>query len=275
MKLTAVMFAQMLGLIRCVFRLTQGAFWVVVVTLLIPPIYLMARKGETWRPGFPERCMHLVSRRFYSSFNVKVRYIGEVVEYGNMVMPNHISWLDIIVITGRYPFGFVAKSEVRNWPLFGAMGAAIGTLFINRESKFSVYRSLPEGQKMLRRGQTLAVFPEGTTTRGDDVLHYYPMTFEIAVREKALVQPIVLRYLNEDGQISKSAPFVDDDGFLQSLFRVARSKSTHVEVHFLEPLVGAKLNRKELAKAAQAAAKEIIQLEGHYPEFNPLPAALQ
>ena len=265
--------AMLMGALRCTFRLTLGAFWVFVVFLLIPPIYLTAQKKEKWQPGFPERCLHIVSRRFYNSFNIKVRYIGEAVEQGNMVMPNHISWLDILVITGRYPFSFVAKSEVRNWPLFGAMGAALGTLFINRTSKFSVYRSLPKGQAILRRGQTLAVFPEGTTTLGDKVMPYFPMTFEIAVREKALVQPIVLRYLDEDGQRSQSAPFVDDDGFIQSLFRIARTKVTYVEVHFLEPLDASKLNRKQLAKSAEEAAREIVQLEGHAPVYSPMPAA--
>lgn len=270
-----LMAVKLLALVRCIYRLTLGAFWVLVVACLIPPIFLFKQTDEHWRPGFPERCMHLVSKRFYASLNVHVRYIGEAVKHGNMVMPNHISWLDILVLTARYPFGFVAKSEVRNWPLFGAIGAAIGTLFINRESKFSVYGSLPEGQRLLQRGQTIAVFPEGTTSPGHDVLCFYPMTFEIAVREKALVQPIALRYLNEDGSLSESAPFVDDDGFIQSLIRIASSKSTHVEVHFLEPLDAAKLNRKQLAQASEEAVRTIVQMKGHSPELSSLPITIQ
>ena len=82
-------------------------------------------------------------------------------------------------------------------------------------------------------------------------------------------------YLNEDGTPSQSAPFVDDDGFLQSLIRVASCKITYAEVHFLPPLDASQLNRKQLALAAQSAANDVIQLDGHAPELRPLTAATQ
>jgi len=249
--------------LRLIYRLMLGLFWAIMVSLLIPVIFVLVSRRATWRQGFPELCMHLLSRRFYSSFNVKVRYFGEPVANGNMVMANHVSWLDIVVLTGRFPFGFVAKSEVRQWPIFGAAGAAIGTLFINRMSKFAVYRSLPEGQAILRRKQTLAVFPEGTTTHGEQALPFFPMTFEIAVREGALVQPVALRYLNADGSPSTAAPFVGDDGFLQSLARVAFCPATYVEVHLLTPLDARQLNRKQLACAARDSINQALALQGH------------
>ncbi len=261
---------KLLMVFRLIYRLGLGLFWAVMVSLLIPVIFVVAQRRAVWTEGFPELCMHLLSRRFYSSFNVKVQYFGEPVSKGNMTIANHVSWLDIVVLTGRFPFGFVAKSEVRHWPIFGAVGAAMGTLFINRTSKFSVYRSLPAGQAILQRQQTLAVFPEGTTTKGEQALPFYPMTFEIAVREKALVQPIALRYLNADGTPSQAAPFIDDDGFLQSLVRVACSPVTYVEVHLLPPLDASTLSRKQLAYVARERINEVLALQGHSQPISEL-----
>ena len=72
------------------------------------------------------------------------------------------------------------------------------------------------------------------------------MMFEIAVREKGLVQPIAIRYWNSQGEVSHKAAFIDDDGIMQSIGRLLLEKTTYAQVHYLPAMDASKMNRKEL-----------------------------
>jgi len=259
--------------LRTTLRLVQALFWIVLALALMPILFLpqvtpakLRKLGVTHIPDFYVR--HLC-RRLCSCFNVEVRYFGDPAQAGSLLVPNHISWLDILALSQKDIYSYVAKSEVRKWPLFGAIGAAIGTLYINRTSKFSVYRSLPLGEQKIKSKKSLVVFPEGTTSAGKEMLHVFPMTYEIAVRQKAKVQPIALRYLDHKGDRSTAAPFIDDDTFVGSLIRTTAAKSTLIEVHYLSELDGAHLHRKQLAAATKESVDECLALEGPTPILSP------
>lgn len=246
------------NVIRATYRLTWAIFWSITALLMVPLLYFISQKRNTWQLGFSEFFISFICRRFYLCFNVKAYYEGEPVTDGNLVVANHISWIDILLLNGRIPYGFVAKSEVRKWPIFGAIGASIGTLFIERENKLAVYRALPDGQNRLKQGQTLALFPEGTTSEGITALKFYPMLFEIASRQGCQVQPIAIRYATKTGDPSRAAAFIGDDGFVESLVRMAMSPVTYAYVHYLPPINANKLDRKALAKETHRSIQTLL-----------------
>lgn len=118
---------------------------------------------------------------------------------GCLVVSNHQSYLDILVLVAHFPVQFVAKREVARWPLIGWMARLAGTLFIDRSSLRQSVRCADEVAAALAQGINVLVFPEGTSTNGLQVLPFKPMLLNAALAARAPVLPLTLNYvaLNE------------------------------------------------------------------------------
>ena len=172
---------------------------------------------------------------------------------GRMLLSNHISWIDIFAINAVMPCRFVAKAEIVRWPVIGGMLAHSGTLFIERGRRSAVARMNDAVQGHLRAGESLGVFPEGTTTRGDRLLTFHSNLLAPALETGCPVWPVGLRY-TERGKFSDAAAFVGEMGLLTSLARMLVADDLEIEVAFLPPLdASAYENRHTLARAAHAA----------------------
>ncbi|MEZ5730003.1 MAG: lysophospholipid acyltransferase family protein [Burkholderiaceae bacterium] len=125
---------------------------------------------------------------------------------GQMLLLNHLSWLDIFVIDALAPATFVAKSEIARWPLLGTLVAAVGTEFIERGRRHAVHRVIERLDAKLGAGTRVAVFPEGTTTDGRRLLPFHGNLAQAAINAGAPVVPVGLRYLDPAGQPS-DVPF--------------------------------------------------------------------
>lgn len=210
----------------------------------------------------------MIFRRCYKVLNIKVEISGEVPLQPSLWVANHVSWIDVVVLSSIKSVDFIAKSEVRDWPLIGVLSARIGAIFINRNSKFSAYRTLPLLQERLKKGKSIVVFPEGTTSEGTNTLEFKSMFYQAAVREKLPVQPVCLKYLNVDGSASKAMPFLHDDDFISSLIRVAKQPASRLEVHFLPMLNGAVGHRKVMANKNRQQISAHLALASA-PQFLP------
>jgi 1-acyl-sn-glycerol-3-phosphate acyltransferase len=148
---------------------------------------------------------------------------------------NHIAWLDILAVHAVRHCRFVAKSEVHHWPMIGRMAAEAGTLFIERASRRDALRVVHDMAAALQSGDTVAVFPEGTTSTGETVLPFHANLLQAAIVTGAPVQPILIRYLNEAGHMAKHVRFVGEDTLAGSIWRVLMASATCVCLDFLEP----------------------------------------
>ena len=160
--------------------------------------------------------------------------IGEPTEDPQLVVANHISWLDIPILGSLKTQRFLAKSEVKQWPLVGALASWAGTLFIRRgagESK-TVANTIA---KKIFDGSSVLVFPEGTSTDGQQVRRYYPNLFKAASVASCSVQPIAIVY-NGDKEVSQQILFIGDDEFHHHLLRLVKLKRISVQVYFLPEL---------------------------------------
>lgn len=185
---------------------------------------------------------------------IKVR-AGEPAGNGfptGLVVSNHVSWLDIFVINAVTPVAFVAKDEVRNWPLIGWLSARTETIFLERGSSAAAQRARAAMAAHLRHGVPVAVFPEGTTTGGERVLPFHGALFQGAIDSAATVSPLALRYI-EAGTISRTPAYDGDITLWQSLVAIARSDGLTAEVDILPALPGADMNRRQLAAHCHAA----------------------
>lgn len=152
-----------------------------------------------------------------------------------LLVSNHISWLDIVVLHASRHCRFVSKSEVRHWPLIGTLASAAGTLFIERASRRDAMRVVHDMSDSLQRGDVLAVFPEGTTGDGLQVLPFHANLLQAAVSAPAPVQPVALKFVTvAAGQRSLAPCYVGDDTLVGSLWRTLTSEPIVAVVHYGE-----------------------------------------
>ena len=161
---------------------------------------------------------------------------GQPVLTGPALMVcNHISWLDILVIHATRHCRFVSKSELREWPLIGTLATGAGTLYIERESRKDALRMVKEMARALMAGDVLAVFPEGTTGDGFDMLPFHANLIQSAIDADAPVQPLALQFIDsKTNEISMAARFVGDDTLVGSIWRTLNAKGLKAVVNFGE-----------------------------------------
>jgi 1-acyl-sn-glycerol-3-phosphate acyltransferase len=193
---------------------------------------------------------------------VRVRRHGEPVATAHLSVANHVSWLDISVINAIEPVRFVAKSEIRNWPLAGWLATAAGSFYLRR-GKGDVPRLADRLAVFLRGGGSVALFPEGTTSDGRGVLRFHARMFAPAIDARCAVQPVALRYHAVDGR--DIAPFVGDDDLLRHVLRVLRVARLDVDVTYCAPIDARGRERTELASAAQAAVEQALGVRRELP----------
>jgi 1-acyl-sn-glycerol-3-phosphate acyltransferase len=171
-----------------------------------------------------------------SQLAIKVVVSGQPASQGPMLLAaNHISWLDIYLILATCPCRMVAKAEVRQWPVIGSLAQAVGTLFIQRESPRDALRVVHDMAQQLKAGDVLAIFPEGTTSNGLQVLPFHANLFQAAISANAPVQPVALIFEDSaTGQPSQVPCYIDDDTLLGSIWRVAMAPPLRVTLKFGE-----------------------------------------
>jgi 1-acyl-sn-glycerol-3-phosphate acyltransferase len=177
-----------------------------------------------------------------------------------MLVANHVSWLDIHVLHALLPVRFVAKADMLHWPLLGWLAQAAGTLFVNRAKRHDASRINHQIGDALLAGDCVGVFPEGTTTFGDELKHFHGSLLQPAVQHAALLCPVSLRYLGPGGGVDRAVSYVGEATLLQSVFGVLSRPSIRVRVAFLPPIDGAGLHRRELARRAEFAIARNLNL---------------
>lgn len=190
-------------------------------------------------------------------FGVRVEIEGAPAPGPVLFAANHISWLDIPVLYAAADAAFVAKAEVRAWPLVGGMAARAGTLFLRRGEGRATNLVADEMTFRLAQGRNLAVFPEATTSDGQQVRPFHARLFQAAIRAHATVQPVALRYLPAHGA-DRLAPFVGDATLLAHVWRLLRAPAIPVRVVFGPPLAATGHARRPLAQAAHAAVEAAL-----------------
>ena len=184
--------------------------------------------------------------------SLRVRRKGRPLAVPALYVANHVSWIEVVALGSIIPASFVAKDDLARWPLIGRMAAAAGTLFLRRGSPQAAARTVAAAADRLTEGGNVVVFPEGTSTSGEDVLPFRTSLFEAAAALGCDVQPVSVFYPRINGS-RPVAPFISDDTFLSHLLRVLAEPEIIVEMSFTPRFSGRGRTRAELAAAAHAA----------------------
>jgi len=199
-----------------------------------------------------ERIIRFWCKRLLSIFEISVEVTGLEGNLVNqkkyLMVANHISWLDIIVIQSIKPCIFVAKSDVASWPLFGWVAQMTGTIFIKREKVSDIKKALKKMKRRLIK-RSVCIFPEGTSTNGRYLLPFKSNLFQSSIDTQKSILPLCLRYEQKNIYTDKTA-FVDDMSLLDSIIKIKQEKDIRAIVEVLQP-IRPRYNRKELASYTQ------------------------
>lgn len=205
------------------------------------------------------------SKQLLAIFNIGVQIEGQQPsrrEGGCLIVANHVSWLDIFVLNAIHPSHFVAKSEVRSWPIIGWLCKRTGTIFIERGLRQNTSLINMRISYLLGQGACVGLFPEGTTTDGKQVGHFHSALIQSTINARTRLCPIALRYQDDAGELSSTTAFTGDTTLLQSIWKILCSTHLNALVVHTPTLMSAVENRRELTRAAQDAIAQALQSIG-------------
>ena len=232
------------------------AIFLAVTFILIPVQWLGVTLHLPWRRTFPHAYHRFIARLF----GIRIRVIGARPRArGTLLLANHTSWLDIVIFSAVLPLCFVAKSEVASWPFFGTLARLQRTVFVERakRSETAITRDLIA--ERLRQGDTLMLFPEGTSSDGNEVLPFKSALLGAAESGQVTVQPVSTAYTGIHGipMGRENRPlfaWYGDMELVPHLWEMLKAGPLDVVVEFHPELAPA--DRKELAKAAERLVRD-------------------
>ncbi len=242
--------------LRFTLRVVLVTCWILCGLLIIALTYpWIGLSGRLWAKKY-------WSKILLGLCGMRVTRHGDPVLHGGVLwVMNHISWLDIFFLNGVRATAFIAKSEIRRWPLLGWLVAGAGTIFIERASRHAVHKVGIAMQAHFAREQAVGLFPEGTTSPGLDLLPFYANLFEPARKAAVQIQPVALLYFHQ-GRRSDLAAFVGEQTLLESLWCVLSASGLSVEIHFLPSILEAGAEspppRAELGRLAREAIATVV-----------------
>lgn len=183
-------------------------------------------------------------------WGIHLHVLGQPVVGGPaLIVSNHISWLDILVIHAARYCRFVSKSDIQGWPLVGTLATGAGTLYIERSSRKDALRMVRDMAQAMRDGDVLAVFPEGTTSDGLSLLPFHANLIESAIAAGVPVQPMSLKFVDAlSGKLTLAPCYIGDDTLIGSVWRTLTAPPITAVVSFGDPEMANGRDRRQWAK---------------------------
>lgn len=203
-------------------------------------------------PGARAGLRRAWARRLLRILGARVEPQAMRIAPGSLVVANHVSWLDAVVLHATLPAAIVAKAEARRWPLIGRLLERNDTIFVERRATRDLLRVNRAIAARLARGESVALFPEGTTSDGARVLPFRAALFEPAVAGGHPLHALALAYRDAAGRRCAAAAYIDDMSLWQSLWRIAGLRGLRIELRCCGAHAGAGLRRREAAALARA-----------------------
>ena len=223
-----------------------------------------------WSHQRREATVQVWAQRMLRILGIPLQVQGTAPAIGPVLLvANHLSWLDILVLHAARHCRFVAKADVRHWPLIGTLATGGGTLYIERERRRDAMRVVHRMAEGLRAGQIVAVFPEGTTGDGRTLLPFHANLVQAALSAGAPVQPVALRFVDAaSGEDSPGPLYLGEDTLLSSLWRTLAGPPFVAHVRFGIPQHAQGRDRRRWAEDLRAAVERLRDWKTEHPDFE-------
>lgn len=220
---------------------------VLIAALLAP---LLMRSKHQGHSAFQKALMQWEMRVCLYLLGVRLKVLGQPTDRPALIVANHISWLDILVIGSAVSSCFLSKAEVQKWPIIGKITIRYGTIFIHRGQDSHIVRD--EITRRLSDNTSVTLFPEGTTSDGASVRPFFPRLLAAAIETNTLIQPLTLQYRN-GGKRSEVVPFTRDQSLLRHAIGLMKQKHTDAILCFADTIDPQGHDRRSLAEQTHQA----------------------
>ena len=244
--------------LRVIVRLCRIS-WALSVSLLDYLIHCAFRRSHS-KLTARECWLHRSTRRTLRYFKFQIRAEGPIPSHG-LLVSNHLSYLDVLVLSSLTPAVFVSKHDVRYWPVFGQFAVLAGTVFVDRRRRFQVGQINDEVTTALKQGALVVLFPEGTSTDGQTVLPFKSPLLQPATDPAWPVAVACIHYQLDDGDAGTEVCYWGDHTFFPHMLNLLSKRSIQATVRFGQ-FSGPDTGRKELARQLR---DEILNLKQMYP----------
>jgi 1-acyl-sn-glycerol-3-phosphate acyltransferase len=217
--------------------------------------FLRLRNGSPLPSDARAEWLHIWCAKLLPRLGVKFRHEGTIPDRG-LIVSNHLSYLDIIVLSALCPCTFVAKKEVRRWPIFGVMATMNGTVFVDRQRPQDTGLVNDQLHLALRAGLRVVLFPEGTSTNGSQVLPFRSPLFASAVASQEAITPAHISYSVSEGSVTQDICYWGNMTFLPHILGALSLPEVSALVRFgPEPL-----RFDDRKKAAEVTREQVVAL---------------
>jgi 1-acyl-sn-glycerol-3-phosphate acyltransferase len=214
-----------------------------------------------WGAAEREQAVQRWSKGILTLAGIELQVGGAPLATGPVLLvANHISWLDIVVLHAAGYCRFVAQAGIRHWPLVGALATGAGTLYIERASRRDAMRVVHHMRDRLAAGDVVAIFPEGTTGDGRMLLPFHANLVQAAISANVPVQPVALRFADgARGPTSFAPSFVGDETLIGSVWRTLGARGLVAHVQYGAPELPAGRDRRAWAQDLHDAVQALRQ----------------
>lgn len=230
-----------------------------VIGLLICGVFFPLSKV-----GTHEILIRWWSARLLTICRVELKFIdcsdGTVAQRA-LIVSNHVSWLDIFVMNAQQPCYFVAKADIRSWPIIGWFSQKAGTIFLERGKQREVRRIYEGLVHQIHDGKRIAFFPEGTTAPQGTVLAFHANLFEAAIEAQVPVEPFSIRYLDASGKLHSAVDFIGEMTIVESMQAILKGGKITAELRQLRTINTINAHRREVAQEARLAVARSLNIE--------------
>jgi 1-acyl-sn-glycerol-3-phosphate acyltransferase len=243
----------MIRIARIILHTIEGVF---LSTFVLPTI---TRRQRNWVISY-------WSRRLLHIMHIQIKIQGTPPHHdlaSTMFVGNHISWLDIHVLNSIRAVRFIAKSEIKSWPIFGWLAKQCNTLFIERDQKKDAVRVIDTAATSLEKGDCLCFFPEGTTTDGTTLLTFKGSLMQAPINAKAKVWPFVIEYPNKHGHPNLAMAFAGETTLLESIWQIVSLSKPQATITFLARISPEGHERRGLTIAVRHAIATHLNMPHH------------
>ena len=246
----------MKSLLKHPLRVTARLLWFGTVIVLGCFRYLFTCAFRPAHTNVRALWLQHTCRRTLRVLGIELDVAGAIPQRGLLVC-NHLSYVDILALSACAPVVFVAKSEVRHWPVFGWLARLAGTVFVDRENRVRVGKTTQEIETALEHGALVVLFPEGTSSDGKTVLPFKSSLLEPATHLAHPLTTALIQYELPDGDVGEEVCYWKDMTLVPHLLNLMSKRGLRASLRFTQTRAGSS-DRKEIARQLHS---EILQMK--------------